>query len=159
MLIPIIFSAAVFAGMFMTIIPMMPALPYMFGVAALFGFFDNFEKLTPANLAVLGAILIFSIIVDYLSGIIGAKYGGASKKGILFGFIGLILGLIMFPPFGGFLGLFAGVLISEFAAGGSGTTALKAAAGSLFGSLTGVLINSFLAVAFFASFIFFVFVL
>jgi uncharacterized protein len=158
MLIPIIFSIAMFPGMFMTFIPFMPALPYMFVIAVLFGFFDGFEKLTLVNLSILGGILILSILVDYFSGIIGARYGGASRKGIFFGFIGLIAGLLIFPPFGGFLGLFVGVLFAEFAIKKSTIGAIKASTGSFLGSLTGILINTFLAVLFFTLFLIFVFV-
>lgn len=158
MLLPIVFTILIFPGMFMAFIPMMPALPYMFLMAAIFGFFDRFVNLTLTNLGVLGGILITSILIDYFSGIIGAKYGGASRKGILFGFIGLIIGFVLFPPFGGFLGLFAGVLVAEFIIKRSERAALKAATGSLLGSLAGIVINTFLAVLFFTLFIIFIFI-
>ncbi|MDP6387709.1 MAG: DUF456 domain-containing protein [Candidatus Pacebacteria bacterium] len=143
----------------MTIVPMMPALPYMFLMAVIFGLFDGFVNLTLVNLGVLGGILIASILIDYFSGIIGAKYSGASKKGLLFGFLGLILGFIFLPPFGGFVGLFVGILIAEFIIKGNEIMALKTAAGSLIGIATGIFINILLAIAFFVLFVLFLFLL
>jgi uncharacterized protein len=157
MLLPIIFTILIFPGMFMTIIPMMPAIPYMFLMAWIFGYFDNFERLTAGNLWVFGGILIASILIDYFSGVIGAKYGGASRKGLLFGFLGLILGFLLLPPFGGFIGLFTGIFIGEFLMKGDKTKAIKAATGSLVGSIGGILINTFLAVTIFTLFVIFVF--
>ncbi|HJO89688.1 MAG: DUF456 domain-containing protein [Candidatus Pacebacteria bacterium] len=97
--------------------------------------------------------------IDYFSGIIGAKYSGASKKGLLFGFLGLILGFIFLPPFGGFVGLFVGILIAEFIIKGNEIMALKTAAGSLIGIATGIFINILLAIAFFVLFVLFLFLL
>ena len=157
MLLPILFSLLIFPGMFMTLIPMAPALPYMFFLALLFGFIDGFEMLTINNLWIFGGILIASILIDYFAGVIGAKYSGASRKGIVFGFFGLILGFVLLPPFGGFLGLFIGVLVGEYVLGRDKTKALKAATGSLVGSISGMLLNTILAIVFFGLFITFVF--
>ncbi|MGR3310470.1 MAG: DUF456 domain-containing protein [Candidatus Brocadiales bacterium] len=139
----------------MVFIPMMPGIPYMFAMSVLFGFIDSFQNLTPINLGILGGILIASIFIDYFAGILGAKYGGASKKGIFYGFLGLIIGIILFPPFGGFLGLFSGVLAAELISYRDKTRALKAATGSFVGSVSGVLINTCLAVVFLILFIIF----
>ncbi len=154
-LLKIIFIVLILPGVFMVFIPAMPGIPYMFAMVALFGFIDGFQNLTPIHLGILGGILIASIFIDYFAGILGAKYGGASKKGILFGFLGLIIGLILFPPFGGFLGIFLGVLAAEFIFHRDKTRALKAATGSFLGSVSGVFINACLAGVFFILFIIF----
>ncbi|OQA03533.1 MAG: hypothetical protein BWY68_00712 [bacterium ADurb.Bin400] len=96
-----------------------------------------------------------SIAVDYFAGILGARYGGASKKAVLYGFVGLILGLVLLPPFGGIIGLFAGVAIAEWYSHRNKQRAVKAAAGSLIGSLTGILINLTLALLLLVLFIIF----
>ena len=141
----------------MAFIPMAPALPYMFFLALTFGFIDGFEMLTINNIWIFGGILIASILIDYFAGVMGVKYGGASRKGITFGILGLIIGLFLLPPFGGLVGLFIGVLVGEYALGKDKTKALKAATGSLLGSISGMLLNIFLAVVFLELFIAFVF--
>lgn len=141
----------------MALIPMAPALPYMFFLALLFGFIDGFELLTINNMWVFGGIFIASIFIDYFAGVVGAKYGGASRKGVAIGFLGLILGFVLMPPFGGFVGLFLGVLIGEYIVGRQKDKALKAATGSIVGSISGILLNTVLAMGFFGLFITFVF--
>ena len=158
MILKIIFTLIMAPGLLMVLAPMLPAMPYMFIVAAVFGLINDFTDLTIQNLGILGGILIASILIDYLAGLLGAKFGGASKKSLLYGLLGIIIGFIFMPPLGGFLGLFAGILFGEFVVNGkSGAKALKAATGSLMGSFVGFLISILLAVAFFTTFIIFIF--
>ncbi|MBL7045035.1 MAG: DUF456 domain-containing protein [Parcubacteria group bacterium] len=157
MFLPIIFTILIFPGMFMALIPMMPAMPYMFLVVLAYGFMDGFEVVTLQDIGIFAGILIISILIDYFAGIVGAKYGGASRKGILFGFLGLVLGVLLLPPFGGFIGLFIGVFIAEFVLKSDAQKAIKAATGSLIGSISGILLNTLLAIIFFILFIIFVF--
>jgi uncharacterized protein YqgC (DUF456 family) len=133
----------------------MPALSYMLLVAITFGLLDHFKDLSLNNLFVLIGIWAVSVLIDHLSGILGAKWGGASKRGLIYGFVGLLIGTAILPPFGGFLGLFGGVLFSELLANRKSGEAVKAATGSLIGSIMGVAVNTILAVIFFLLFIYF----
>lgn len=142
-------------GLALVFFPMLPAIPYMFGVTLIFYLFEWPEHFSAGHLAVLGLLVVISILNDHLSGIIGAKYGGASGKAILAGIAGLILGLIFFPPLGGFAGLFIGVLVYEISHNKKQRDAFKAAAGALIGSLTAVVINFFLALLYIGLFIVF----
>ncbi len=152
----ILFSTLIFPGMILVLIPGMPAIPYMFLVALIFGFVDKFQNISPRNLIVLGVIVLLSIAVDYAAGILGAKYGGASKKSIIFGFLGSLLGTLLLPPFGGIVGIFAGVLIAEFMQFYDHKKAVKAASYTLAGSIAGLLVNFLLAIIFFTLFLVFV---
>lgn len=136
-------------------VPLMPALPYLFFVSLIFGFFDNFSHLTASNLIILGASVVFSLLIDYFSGIIGAKYGGASRRALLGGLVGVIIGLVLLPPIGGLIGLFLGVLFVELYDNRQRITAFRAATGALLGSLAGTAVNVFLALTFIVLFIIF----
>lgn len=138
------------------LVPFLPGISYMFLIALLYAMYDHFTNITWENLAVLGGILIVSFFVDYFSGILGARYGGADRRSILFGFLGLIIGIIVVPPFGGIVGLFLGIFVGELVARKSNQAALKAATAGLIGSVTGVVINCALAIAMFACFLYFV---
>ncbi len=140
------------------LVPFLPAISYMFLIALLFGFADHFARLTWENIAVLGGILIVSFFVDYFSGILGARYGGADRRSILFGFFGLVLGLFMLPPFGAIIGLFLGIFFGEIASRKGSQAALKAATSGLIGSAAGAIINCVLAITMFALFLYFVLV-
>jgi uncharacterized protein YqgC (DUF456 family) len=141
-----VFAVLLLPGVFMVFIPIAPAISYMFLMATIYGFIDQFTNLTFAEFGILAGILFVSILVDFFSGIIGAKYGGASRKAIFYGISGTILGVIAFPPFGGILGLFAGVFLAEMIKGRKESEAFKAASGALMGATAGVIINSVLAV-------------
>ncbi|QQG50304.1 MAG: DUF456 domain-containing protein [Candidatus Berkelbacteria bacterium] len=135
-------------------IPVVPGIPLMFLVALVFGFINKFAALTASELVILLTIALVSIAVDYLAGVLGAKYSGASARALVIGFICMILGVLILPPFGGLIGLFIGVLVAEL---GNRThrEAIRAATGSLIGALTGILINFLLALLFITLFIIF----
>ena len=152
MYIEIIFAILMFLGIILTAIPTTPGMIYMLLIALIYGIVDKFETLEPWHFAIFGGLVITSILADYLSGLIGAKFGGANKKSVLAGFIGMIIGFFSFPPFGLFAGLFLGVLIAELAQMKEHTKALKAASFSLIGIVTGMIVNVTLAIAFFTTF-------
>lgn len=149
-----IFSVLLLPGFAGIVLPF-PALPYMFVVALIFGFVDRWQHLSVRELIILGVIMIVSFINDYVSGVLGAKYGGASKKSLLYGVVGMILGLIVASPFGGIPGLFIGILVAEIVMFKDHKKALKAATGSLIGTIAGMLISLFLALLFLVLFILF----
>ena len=141
-------AALMLPALWFAFIPMIPVLPYLFAVALIFGFFDGFSHLTGTNLIILGALVVISFLIDHLSGIIGAKYGGASRRALVGGILGLILGTVIAPPLGGLAGLFLGVLFVELYNKRHRTAALRAAVGSLLGSLAGTAVNIFLVLIF-----------
>lgn len=155
--VQILFAVAAVFGVFATLMPTVPGIPYMFVLAVIYALLDKFQTFTWQYLLALGIIMVISILTDYLSGIIGAKYGGASRRSLFVGFACLVLGTIIAPPFGGFLGLFLGVLVSEFLQLGEHIRAFKAAGYSLVGALVGTLINFTLAIIFFIVFLVFMF--
>ncbi|MEI6345914.1 MAG: DUF456 domain-containing protein [bacterium] len=137
------------------LVPFLPGISYMFLIALLFAISDHFVHVTWENLAVLGGILVTSFFIDYFAGILGARYGGADRRSVLFGFLGLILGLVAFPPLGGIIGLFVGIFVGEIVARKSNAAALKSATAGLIGSVTGAFINCSLAVLMFGLFLYF----
>lgn len=119
----------------------------MFGTLFIYGLIDKFQTLEAWHLAVFGGLALLSILIDYSSGLIGAKLGGANKKSLLFGIIGLFVGLIVFPPFGAFIGLFLGVFVAELVQFKDKHKALKAASYSLAATVTGAAANILIAIA------------
>lgn len=148
-----VFGLLLLPGILMALVPMLPAFWYLLAGATLFAVTDGFTHMTGANLAVLAGIIAASILVDWGAGLLGAKFGGAAWKSLLYGAVGGVVGLFFAPPFGLFAGLFFGVLIGELVRQKSEREATRAATGALIGSLAGVAINATLAVAFVALFI------
>lgn len=153
MTIDILFTVLVFLGVMLTCIPTLPGVPIMFGTILIYGIVDKFETLQPWHLAIFGALALLSIFIDYTSGLIGAKLGGASKKALFFGIIGLFIGLIAFPPLGAFAGLFLGVFLAELLQFRNHQKALKAASYSLAATVAGALANVVIAIGSFVGFL------
>lgn len=135
-------------------IPVLPGIPFMLLVALTFGGVTTFSELTGNEIGILAIIAVASIAIDYLAGVLGAKYSGASARALGAGFLGMLIGLILLPPFGGLIGLFCGVLLVELR-DRTRHEALRAATGSLLGSLAGIVLNLLLAVLFLVLFLVF----
>ncbi len=125
----------------------------MLVVAILFGAVDKLEHLTLIEFIPLLMIVLASTLVDYLSGILGARWSGASKTAVVYGFIASIIGILLLPPFGGVVGLFFGVLVAELSRKRDQNEAIKAATGSVLGTLAGMGVNFLLAIAFILAFV------
>jgi|WetSurMetagenome_2_1015567.scaffolds.fasta_scaffold1015947_1 uncharacterized protein len=147
-------SLAMLPGVAGVILPGLPGIPYMLIVAILYGFITKFATLSLTDFWWLAIIAIASLLIDYLAGMLGAKFAGTSKRATLAGFIGLVLGTILLPPFGGLIFMFFSILGVELWAYGKGEKkALQSASGAVLGSLTGILLNLTLALGFIALFV------
>lgn len=142
-----------FGAMWMTLIPAFPAIPFMFLLALGYGVVDKFIHISGWNLLILAGIALVSMLVDYLSGILGAKYGGAGRKAIIYGFIGMLIGTLIAPPFGSLLGLFLGVFFSEIIEFKDHHRAIKSAMSSVLGAVVGIMINFAIAFIFIGVFV------
>ncbi len=142
------------AGVLLTLIPMFPALAYMFIIALAYAFFDGFIAFSGSDLAIIFSFVAVSFVIDHVAGALGAKYGGAHIKSMMWGILGGILGTILFPPLGSFFGICLAVLIAEVYYKKTTDQAIKAAAGALLGSVAGVVANFVLAIGFIVAFIF-----
>ncbi|OHA25713.1 MAG: hypothetical protein A3D52_01465 [Candidatus Taylorbacteria bacterium RIFCSPHIGHO2_02_FULL_44_36] len=136
-------------GLFFAFIPMLPSLGYMISLVLVYSLFFNSQNfLSGRELLVLAIVALVAFLTDYLSGALGAYFSGASKKSIVAGVAGLAIGLILFPPLGGFFGLFLAVFASEFYLNRDRQRALKAATGSVIGTTIGVAINIAIGLSF-----------
>ncbi|MCD8563543.1 MAG: DUF456 domain-containing protein [Candidatus Pacebacteria bacterium] len=111
--IKILFAMLMLPGLFMMLTPLLPGIPYMFLMATLYGVLDGFQSFSPWMIAVFGGFVILAGLVDYFAGVLGARYGGARSYSLKLGFIGMILGTVIVPPFGSFVGLFLGIVAGE----------------------------------------------
>ncbi len=154
----IFFSFCIFLSIFTVFVPFFPTIFFMLVITSIFSVITQFKIITLSNFLVLGAIFALSLVTDLFSGVLGAKWGGASYRSIWWGIGGLFIGTILFPPFGGIAGLFLGIFLKEFFDGKPKNKAFESAFRSLSGVFTGVLINFFIALAFFSLFVIFLFV-
>lgn len=91
----------------------------------------------PAML-VLGLLTIVVTVLDFVVPAWGAKRYGASKMGVWLSVLGMLVGMLFFPPFGMLVGAFAGALSGELLAGRREGEAAKAAWGVFIGTMAGI---------------------
>jgi len=87
------------------------------------------------------AILAMVVVVTILDLVVpawGAKRYGASRTAIVLSVVGLLVGLVVFPPFGFLIGAWLGALIGELLEGKSLRPALAASWGVLVGTVAGI---------------------
>ena len=130
-----------FAGLVGALLPVIPDTPLVLGGAAILLLADGFVTADLKLLAVLALIALVAEGLGYAAGVLGAKKGGASWKGMAGAVLGGLVGLFVFPPFGIFLGPLLGAVVGEMWAGKQSDAAVKAGFGALVGVLGGVVLK------------------
>jgi uncharacterized protein YqgC (DUF456 family) len=133
----------VLAGLAGCILPALPGPPLsyvgFFVVWAARGFEPrSFGPVTPW---VLLAATIGVTVLDTLAPMLGAKRYGASKWGVWGSVVGLLVGMIWFPPFGMILGTFAGAFAGEMLKRQGTGRSLRAAWGVFVGTMLGIVLK------------------
>ncbi len=82
-------------------------------------------------------LVIGVTILDYFTPIWGTKKFGGTKRGTWGATLGLLIGLVFFPPIGIIIGPFAGAVIGELTHSEDMKKALRSGMGSLLGFLLG----------------------
>jgi len=149
----IFFATLLLPAFAFALLPLLPSVPYMLVVAVVYDLISG--RINQNEMIVLVAIAAVSILIDYLSGLLGARWGGASGKSLIVGTVGMIIGSLILPLFGGLIGLFLGVLIAETLLFAQSRKAIRAASASLIGSIVGMVVNILLCLLFFVLFLVF----
>ena len=121
-----------------TVLPALPGLPLMFVGAWLLGFSSDYQIVGSFSLWLLLLVTLFGMAMDFLAGLLGAKYTGASRKALMGAFIGGIAG-IFFTPAGLVLGPLLGAAIGEFIEKRSLCLAGKVGIGTFIGFIVGMM--------------------
>jgi uncharacterized protein YqgC (DUF456 family) len=155
-------TLCILVGIAGSILPGLPGPPLGF-LGLLLMHWTRFADYPASTLAVLGILVVVTVILDYVVPIWGTKKFGGTRAGVRGSTIGLIVGVILLPmlgivlgPFGliGILGgPFIGAWIGERSSGQSSDKALRSALGSFLGFVAGTMMK--LAVCFILAFYFF----
>jgi uncharacterized protein YqgC (DUF456 family) len=133
-------SLCMLTGIIGCFLPVLPGPPASYLGLLLLHFTSQYSFSTRL-LLLYAALTIIVTIMDYLIPVFGAKKFRGSKYGIWGGSIGLIIGLIFFPPLGIVIGPVLGAFLGEFLSGKRMQKALKSALGSILGFLMGTAVN------------------
>ena len=119
-----------------TVFPALPGLPFMFAGAWLLAYSSDYQIIGSFSLLVLFLIAALGMAMDFVAGILGAKYTGASSEALWGAFIGSIAGLFIGLA-GLVLGPLLGAAIGEFLDKKNIWLAGKVGIGTLIGFIVG----------------------
>ncbi len=100
--------------------------------------YSKFANFSSNLLFILGTLTILITVLDYFIPIWGTKKFGGSKWGTIGAGLGLVVGIFL-GSFGLFIGAFIGAFIGEYLNNKNHIIALKAALGSFFGLIAGII--------------------
>ena len=124
-------------GLLGTILPAIPGLPLMFAGAWLLAYTGDYHIIGTPALIALGILALIGSAMDYVAGLLGAKFTGASKQALWGAFVGGIVGLFFALP-GLILGPLVGAALGELWARRSLLSAGKVGIGTFIGFIIGV---------------------
>lgn len=123
-------------GLLGCILPVIPGPPLSFG-GLLILHFTQWGPIDSNLLLWLGIAATLVTVLDFVFPVWATKRFGGSKRGVWGSTIGLVIGLLFFPPIGIIIGPFLGAFIGEITANQSQRNAIKSAIGSFVGFLLG----------------------
>ena len=127
-------------GLIGAFVPVIPGLPFSYAglwVVQLSGA----AKFSTSFLVAWGLVIVIVLVLENVIPMYAAKKYGGSSFGVTGSVIGMILGMLFFPPLGFFVGTLIGAFIGEFIYKQDADIALKSAWGSFIGFLTGTAIK------------------
>lgn len=131
----------VLGGLAGTLLPILPSTPMIFAGMLIAGWLDQFQRIGWISFTVLAALVILSLILDFIAGSLGARKAGASPQAVWGALIGSILGIAGGLPgllLGPFLGAALGELIARQDALQAGKVGIAALLGFIFGAVAKV---------------------
>lgn len=133
-------------GLLGTIYPALPGLGLMFAGSWLLAYAGDYQIIGSGTLFALGFFAAVGTATDYIAGMLGAKFTGASKTAVYGSLIGGIFGAFFSIP-GMLLGPLLGAAIGEFWARRDLFKAGKVGIGTFIGFILGVVAKIGCAVA------------
>ena len=139
-LLIIIGSICLLAGLIGCIVPMLPGPPIAYMALVLLHFTDKVQ-FTITQLFLWLLLVVAIQVLDYFIPMFGVKRFGGTSLGNWGCIIGTFAGLFLFPPWGVIIGPFAGAFIGELLGGKETHHALKAGFGAFVGFLMGTVLK------------------
>ncbi len=123
------------------IVPIIPGPPLAFLPVLLLFFVGGTTLFSPLLLLGLAALVVGATVADHVLPPAAAQRAGAGRPGIIGSVLGMLVGLVFFPPFGLVAGAFLGALLGEVLFHRQNRRPLRAALGVLRGSLIATLVK------------------
>lgn len=120
-------------GLVGIIIPILPGVFLIWFGVLLYAWRDGFEAVSLGTFIFISVIVVFAGLSDIWLPALGARKSGASKRTIVTGLLGAIIGSFVLPLVGTIVGYVLGVLLGEYHKRRDWQAAWQASKGSLAG--------------------------
>jgi uncharacterized protein YqgC (DUF456 family) len=125
-------------GLIGCILPIIPGPIFSFLSLIILSLAKDWEPFSLLFLLVMAGLTFFVTTLDYIIPVVSAKKSGATKLGLWLSVIGMLVGILFFPPWGMLIGAFIGGILGEIMAGNKGKDALKVGWGIFLGNMLGI---------------------
>jgi hypothetical protein len=132
---------AVGAGFVGCVLPVLPGPPVSFIGLILVSLAGGWDTYSTALLIVLAVASIVVTALDYVLPAVTSKRAGAGKPGVWGSVVGLLVGMIFFPPFGLIIGAFVGAVAAEAIFNRGKSNPWRAGLGVFAGTMLGTLLK------------------
>ncbi|WP_280154758.1 DUF456 domain-containing protein [Piscinibacter sp. XHJ-5] len=130
-------AALILAGVAGTVLPVLPGTALILAGMVLGAWIDGFTRVSGLTVGVLAALAVIAWVLDYVSGLMGAKKAGASNQALIGAAVGTVVGLFM-----GFVGVLfmplVGAAAGEYLARRDEQRAMKVGVATWLGILIGM---------------------
>lgn len=145
----ILFSISIIimiVGVMGIIVPIIPSIPLIWFGAFFYAILTGFEEITWKLLLIFALLTVFSIIIENIGNVYGAKKFGATKWGIAGSIAGSIAGFFLGGAIGLIVGPVVGTIIFEMIGGKNYAGALKSGLGNFVGFVGGTLMKGIIGI-------------
>ena len=144
MTITLIIIGILFAiiGLVGCVLPVIPGPILSLLALIILSFAKDWEPFSATFLIIMTGLSLFVSVLDYFIPVVGAKKSGATRPGLWFSAIGMIIGIFFFPPWGIFIGALIGGFAGEILAGSERRKALKVSWGIFVSNIVGIGLKS-----------------
>jgi uncharacterized protein YqgC (DUF456 family) len=87
--------ALILVGLAGTVLPMLPGTAFVLAGIFVGAWIDDFAHVGTGTLLLVSALAVLAWVLDYVSGLLGAKKAGASRLALVGAAVGTVLGLFM----------------------------------------------------------------
>jgi len=132
-------SILMVVGLIGVVIPFLPGIPLAWLGFFIYALGTGFDKISITTIVVFFILMLFTLALDFVAPMLGARKYKASKYGIAGVFLGFMVGIFVFGFWGILLGPFIGAFLGELIAKKETSRAFKSALGALVGFIAGTL--------------------
>ena len=128
-LLTVLIGLAMLLGLVAIFIPLMPEMLILWGASLAYGLLVGWGRWGPWLFALITLLGLVGALAEIWASTAGGKRAGASLWGILGGLVAGFVGFLIFPPFGGVVGLLLGTFAVEAIRMGDADKAARAMLG------------------------------